>query len=115
MTINGREVGFFYSVGAHCAYSDYIIKNPEDSVAAAVLKKAELMNEAWLEAKRDAGETDLPEALTAAELHKLPARVFIELTQILEEQEKKDCEVTVEAEEPKEGKGKNGRSAAKSK
>lgn len=115
MIINNREVGFFYSVGAHCAYSDYIIKNPEDSVSAAVIRKAVIMNEAWLEAKRDAGDADLPEPLNEAELKKLPMRVFNELVLEIEAQEKKDSEVTVETEEPKEGKGKNGKSAAKSK
>ena len=115
MIINKREVGFFYSVGAHCAYSDYIIKNPEDPVSEAVLKKAVLMNAAWLEARREAGETDLPEPLTVEELKKCPMSVFAVLASEIEEQEKKDSEVTVEAEEPKEGKGKNGRSAEKSK
>lgn len=114
MTINGREVDFFYSVGAHCAYSDFLVKNPEMNVSSAVIRKAELMNQAWLDARKDAGETNLPEPLKAEELNKLPMSVFNQLVLELEAAEKRDSEVTVEAEEPKEGKGKNGRSAAKS-
>ena len=114
MIINNRDVGFFYSVGAHCAYSDFLIKNPEASVSAAVLQKAILMNEAWLEARKEAGETDLPAPLTEEELKKCPMHVFNSMVLEIDAQEKRDSEVTVETEEPKEGKGKNGKSAAKS-
>lgn len=109
MEINGREVGLFYSVGAHCAYSEYIIKNPEESVSTAIIQKAMIMNKAWLEARKKAGETDLPAPLTREELFSLPMYVLNELTEAITAQEKADSEVTVETEEPK---GKKAKSAA---
>lgn len=110
MVINGREIGLFYSVGAHCAYSDYLIKNPEDSVSSAIIQKAILMNKAWLDTRKQAGETDLPKALTRDELYALPMAVLNQLADEVAAQEKADTEVTVEVAEPK---GKNGKSAAK--
>jgi len=109
MIINNREVGLFYSVGAHCAYSEYLIKHPEDSVSSAVIQKALLMNKAWLEARKRAGDTDLPKPLTRDEIYQLPMVVLNELADEVAAQEKRDSEVTVETAEPK---GKNAKSAA---
>lgn len=108
MIINDREVGLFYSIGAHCAYSEYLIKHPEESVSSAIIQKALLMNKAWLEAKKRAGETDLPKQLTRDELYALPMQVLTELMELVEKQEKADTGVSVETEEPK---GKNAKSA----
>lgn len=108
MQINGREVGLFYSVGAHCAYSEYLIKHPEDSVSSAIIQKALLMNKAWLEARKREGDTDLPKPLTRDELNMLPMAVLNQLADEVAAQEKADSEVTVEAETRK-----NAKSAAK--
>lgn len=109
MIINGREVGLFYSVGAHCAYSEYLIKHPDESVSSAVIQKAVLMNKAWLDAQKKEGNTDLPAALTRDELYSLPMAVLNELIKEIDAQEKADSEVTVETQEPK---GKKAKSAA---
>lgn len=108
MEINGREVGLFYSIQAHCEYSEYLIKNPEESVAAAIIHKAILMNKAWLAAQKAEGVEDLPKPLTREELGRLPVSVLNQLGEAIQKQEKKDSEVTVETEEPK---GKKGKSA----
>ena len=47
MKIHDKEVGFLYTVGAFCDYNDYVVKNPEVSVATANLYKAELMSRAY--------------------------------------------------------------------
>lgn len=44
MKIHDKEVGFLYTVGAFCDYNDYVVKNPEVSVATANLYKAEIMS-----------------------------------------------------------------------
>lgn len=110
MYINNREIGLFYSVGAHCAYSDYIIKHPDENISSAMIQKAILMNKAWLDAKKREGEANLPKPLTREELYELPASVLSELIDAVNAQEKLDSEVTVETEEPKR---KKGESAAK--
>lgn len=47
MKIHDKEVGFLYTVGAFCDYNDYVVKNPEVSVATANLYKAEIMSRAY--------------------------------------------------------------------
>lgn len=47
MKIHDKEIGFIYTVGAFCDYNDYVVKNPEVSVATANLYKAELMSRAY--------------------------------------------------------------------
>ena len=100
MIINGEDYGFFYSVWAHCEYSDYIVKNPEVSMAHATVQKAIIMNEAFRKANNGGPK------LTTDILFNLPGRDFIALQKTLKEQEKEDTAVTVEAE-PVKGKGKN--------
>lgn len=47
MKIHDKEVGFLFTVGAFCDYNDYVVKNPEVSIATANLYKAELMSRAY--------------------------------------------------------------------
>ena len=65
MKIHDKEVGFLYTVGAFCDYNDYVVKNPEVSVATANLYKAELMSRAYAKVHEDA------EPVTAEELRDL--------------------------------------------
>ena len=45
MVINGKDYGFFYSVWAHCEYSDYIVKNPtkDDEITFNCIDESYLM------------------------------------------------------------------------
>lgn len=47
MKIHDKEVGFIYTVGAFCDYNDYVVANPDVSIATANLKKAELMSKEY--------------------------------------------------------------------
>ncbi len=102
MKINGKEYGFFYSVGAVCDINDWIVKNPERSYYSAVMQKAVVMSKAYC--KKHGGTP-----LTLKDLIDLPAYVLLELETVLTEQEKKDSERTVEIAEDKSG---NAESAA---
>ena len=65
MKIHDKEVGFLYTVGAFCDYNDYVVKNPEVSVATANLYKAELMSRAYAKVHGDS------EPVTVDELREL--------------------------------------------
>ena len=67
MKIHDKEVGFLYTVGAFCDYNDYVVKNPEVSVATANLYKAELMSRAYAKVHKDDGA----EPVTVNELREL--------------------------------------------
>lgn len=103
MNINGKEIHFFYSVGARCEYEEYCIANPKVSVTRAIIHKALIMNKAYNKAN---GITD---NITEAEIMSLSNGEFSVLAKEIDEQEKKDSAVTVEAEEKKT---KNAESAA---
>ena len=47
MKIHDKEVGFLYTVGAFCDYNDYVVANPEVSVATANLYKAAIMSKEY--------------------------------------------------------------------
>jgi hypothetical protein len=102
MKINGKEYGFYYSVGAVCDFNDWVVKNPERSYSSAVMQKAVVMSKAYCKVH---GGTPL----TLKELVDLPAYVLTDLDNALAEQEKKDSERTVEVAEDKSG---NAESAA---
>lgn len=103
MIINGQEYGFFYSVWAHCEYSDWLVTHQEVSIARATIQKAIIMNEAYR--KVNGGPS-----LKADDIINLPAREFTRLDAELTRQQAEDTKVTVEAEAPK---GKNARSPEK--
>lgn len=102
MDINGKEVNFFYSVGARCEYEEYCINHPKASVTRAIINKAIIMNRAYNVANGITG------GITEKELMALPNERFEELALAIDAQEKKDSGITVETEEIK---SKNGKSA----
>lgn len=104
MQINGREIGFFYSVWAHCEFNDWIVKNPNSSYASAIIQKAVIMSKAYNDLH---GIKEPP--LSTKELLGLPKRVFDELQIETDLAEKRDSERTVESAPS----AKNGRSSAK--
>lgn len=104
LKINGREIGLYYSVWAHCEYNDWLLKNQEErSFSSGILNEAIIMSKAYC---RVHGGTPL----TAKEILDLPAYEFHELLVAVQEQEKADSVRTVEVEDSQE---KNGESAAK--
>lgn len=104
MQINGREIGFFYSVWAHCEFNDWIVKNPNSSYASAIVQKAVIMSKAYNDLH---GIKEPP--LSTKELLGLPKVVFDELQIETDLAEKRDSERTVESAPS----AKNGRSSAK--
>lgn len=99
MTINGREIGLMYTIGVHCDYSDFLIKNPDVSVAAALIEKAVLMNKAYLDAS---GSHTAP--LTREELRGLPFWQFAELSNAIKKQEAEDSRIDIHTKEPEDQK-----------
>ncbi len=96
MLINGREVGFLWTVGAFCEYSDWMVSlnGREVSMATGILHKAVAMNRAYMKAN------NIPEGLlTISELEALPITVFKALNAEVEKAEKEGAKRTVEAEE----------------
>lgn len=92
MQINGREIGFFYSVWAHCEFNDWIVKNPNSSYASAIVQKAVIMSKAYNDLH---GIKEPP--LSTKELLGLPKYVFDELIAETDAAEKRDSERTVES------------------
>jgi len=97
MKINGREVGFLYTVGAYCDISDYVAANPDVSAASAEVKKAVMMNRAYNESR---GITE--GGLTVEELRACPLYVMIELRDEMQKAEDEGLKRTVEAKEKKD-------------
>lgn len=104
MQINGREIGFFYSVWAHCEFNDWIVKNPSSSYASAIVQKAVIMSKAYNDLH---GIKEPP--LSTKELLGLPKAVFDELQIETDLAEKRDSERTVESAPA----GKNAESSGK--
>lgn len=99
MKINGREVGFAFTIGSYCDISDYVVKNPDVSSATARLHKAVFMNRAY----NELNEIDEPE-LTVDELRKLPGHVMVNLISEMDAVEEEDKKRTVVAVEKKQTK-----------
>lgn len=100
MKINGRDVGFAYTVGVYCDFADYISANPEKTVARATLYEAVLMSQAY---NRINGKPE-SEALTEEELLDLPKYVYDEVAAEMKKAEETGKKRTVEAQEKKEEK-----------
>lgn len=94
MKINNREVGFLWSVGAFCDYNDFLVANPEVSIARANIKKAVLMSQAYCEANGG-------EPLTEKELTSQPVYVIDELFPAIKAAEEAGSVRTVETQEKK--------------
>lgn len=97
MKINGREVGFLYTVGAFCEISDYVVANSELSAATAELHKAVILNGAY---NRAHGITE--GGLTLEELEAAPLFVMADLREAMKKAEEEGLKRTVEAQEKKE-------------
>lgn len=95
MLLNNKEIGFYYSVWAHCEYMDYLVAHQQVSTARAIMQKALIMNEAYIKAGYGG------ERLTPEDFEDLPGSAFLQIQQELTEQEKKDSAVTVETKAPK--------------
>ena len=93
LEINGRKIGLYYSVWAHCEFNDWVVKNAERSYVSAIVQKAVIMSKAYCD--KEGGKP-----LTAKEILGLPEYIFEELAQAVMDQEKADSTRTVEAEEP---------------
>lgn len=76
MRIHDKEVGFIYTVGAFCDYNDYVVANPDVSIATANLKKAEIMSKEYARVHPEA------DVITVDELRDL---MVFELQDVLEE------------------------------
>lgn len=97
--LNGRELHFFYSVGARCDVSEWIIKHGGlNRVSADLLTvfQAVAMHRAYITAHKT-GETPV----TEEELRNLPAAELSKLTEAVDKQVRLDSGLTVEVEEVK--------------
>jgi len=97
MKINGREVGFLYTVGAFCDINDYVVANPDVSAATAELEKAVILNRAYNEAHGIAEG-----GLTVAELRACPLHILADLREEMKKAEEEGLKRSVEAKEKKD-------------
>lgn len=103
MKLEGKEYKLFYSVGAHIAFDNWVVANPKASFVDGIVQKFIIMINAYNMAH---GEKQTPPK--KEELMNLPNRVLEDIYKAVDEQEKIDTAVTVEAEPVK--KGKNAKS-----
>lgn len=91
---DGRELHFFFSIGAMCDYSDFVLRNPSGdvSVGRATVYKAVVMNKAYIDAN---GTGEKP--ITEKEIGSLPVWAFEELKAVLDKQEEEDSVRRIEA------------------
>lgn len=98
MKINGKDIGFRYTIGAKCDYSDFCILHPNMSKDAGLLHLAVMMNQAYNKAN---GTTD---EITVDELRDLDgymqSEIEMELNKAIEAGSKRNVEVV----EKKQGK-----------
>lgn len=102
MTINGREIHFAYTTWAYVEYNEWLVKNPDVSVAKARVQLAIIMHKAYLDANGIKGE----KCLTPEELYPLPVGRLEMLLKEAENQRAEDSKTDIEVE------GKNAKSAA---
>lgn len=101
MLLNGKEIKFYYSVWAHCEFSDYLVSHQEVSEARAFMQKALTMNEAAIKAGMGG------DRLTPDDFEILPGSAFLEIMSEMTAQEKKDTARLVETKETKGKKTEN--------
>lgn len=94
MKVNGKEVGFLWSIGAFCDYQDYVVNNPDVSLARASVLKTALMTKAYADANGG-------EYLTVEELEGLPVYVLGDVIDAVKAAEDAGTVRTVETEEKK--------------
>lgn len=90
MKIHDKEVGFLYTVGAYCDYSDYVVANPNVSIATAGLHKAEIMSREY--AKINEGS----EPVTVDELRSLMVYELNDVLEAVKQAEAEGAKRTVE-------------------
>lgn len=90
MLINGKEIGFYYSVWAHCEFADYLLSHKDVSIARAMMQKALIMNEAYVKAGRGG------DRLTPEDFEDLPIKAYSEIETALKNQEAEDMGTTIE-------------------
>lgn len=98
ITVNGKEYGLFYSVGARCKSENYLVSNPKASIVEFKVQQVIYMAEAYGQKNK------VDQKLTQAMIYNLPNA---DLEEILEEAEKQieaDSTKTVESEPEKNGK-----------
>ena len=105
MKINGREVGFLYTVGAHCEFSEYCIQHPNAPIATAEMYKAVAMNKAYNSANGIEG------GLTIEELQGL---MMYEWNDIRDEMKRVEKECSTRQVETIEVPGKKGKTVGRS-
>ena len=101
LTLNGKEYGLFWSVGARCKWDNWVVQNMKASMTEGYIMKALAMVDAYNKAN---GTTN---KLTKEDIYNLPNREFEALIAAVDEQEKADSVVTVEAEDEKPKKDKS--------
>lgn len=100
MTLNGKEYGLFYSIGARCKFDSWIVNHENASMTEGIVQRTLFMNDAYV--KNFGGEK-----LTLDIIYSLPAKDFDILMEAQQEQFDKDSAVTVEAEEERPKKARN--------
>lgn len=106
--LGNRELRFYYSVGARCDISEFIVKHGGlNGLSADLLtvQQAVAMHRAYLQAHDITDE----KPVTEKELRNLPAVELNRLSKVLDDQVKIDSGITVETEDVK---GKNAKSGA---
>lgn len=101
LTLNGKEYGLFWSIGARCKFDTWIVKNPDAPMSDGIVHRALMMNEAYVKANGGG------EKLTLDMIYSLPSKDFDALVKAQEEQFNIDSAISVEAEEEKPKKAKN--------
>lgn len=94
MKVNGKEVGFLWSIGSFCDYQDYVVNNQDVSLARANVIKAAAMTKAY-------ADVNGGEYLTVEELSVLPVYVLAEIVDEMKKAEDAGTTRTVETEEKK--------------
>lgn len=104
--LDNRELHFFYSVGARCDISEWIIKHGGlERVSADLLTvfQAVVMHRAYIQANKT-GE----QPVTEEELRNLPAVELSKLSEAVDNQVRLDSGISVEVEEVKTKNAKAG-------
>lgn len=96
MIINGREVNFFYSAGAHCDFDDFVIQNKDKGISEthARIQEALILNHWYLKAHPE----DKTKPLTLDEIQLLSDKELTELIEQVAIAEIRDSQQTVTAE-----------------
>lgn len=102
MEVNGKELGMAYTVGAHTEWQNWVVANPNKSLADAKLESVIIMHKWWCL------QNKIPEKqrVTREEILAQPFAIFDEMTNLAEAVMKGDKHQSIEA------RSKNRKSAA---